>query len=847
MKKKTLHMIGNAHIDPVWLWRRQEGFREVLATFRSALDRMEEYPEFIFTCSSAAFYEWVEQIDPPMFDEIRTRVREGRWKIVGGWWIQPDCNLPCGESFVRQGLLGQRYFKRTFGATATSGYNVDSFGHSAMLPQLLSKMGLKRYVFMRPGDHEKSLPAPLFRWESVDGSRVLAYRIPLSYTTAGGEISEHMRGTASLFDAANAELMCFYGVGNHGGGPTKVNLDSIRRVRDREHGIEVVMSSPDAFFDRVEGSGSVLPVVRDELQHHARGCYSAHSEVKRLNRMAEQRLLAAERLEVVSSIIPRPTRRPGLGDKPLEDLGRAWKEVLFNQFHDILAGTALESAYDDVRESYGEALSISARSLNRSLAAIERSVEIPIEEGTVPVFVFNPNTFPVREIAELEFMHPGQVGESALRPNDLVTDEAGASVPFQRIQSEATVQGRTRICFAAALPPLGYRVYRVGPGRPSGGAAATPRGEPTPPIGAELAVGDSSIENAFLRLELDRRSGGVGRLYDKVGQWEVVGGAAHQAACGVVYRDESDTWSHDVDRYADVLGAFECRELAIMERGPVRAVVRSVAVYGSSTLIEDFILERSSAFVDVRVTLDWHEQASVLKLELPLNLSSCVATYEIPYGTVTRPVGSGEEPGQGWVDLSGEAAGAAPEVRGIERGEKAARGLSIAVDAKQSYSVDGATLSFIAARSPIYAHHAPLVPAERGDYRFMDQGEQRFRYRLIPHSTGWWGAGTVHLAAALAYPPVARLASFHDGTLPRHASFLEVDPSSIMVTALKRAEEGDAVILRCYEPFGERTRARIRIERLRCAIEAEFAPHEIKTFRILPSGSVEEVDLLEEA
>lgn len=184
MKDKKLHMIGNAHLDPVWLWNWQEGFQEVKATFRSALDRMNEDENFVFTCSSAAFYEWVEHNNPQMFEEIKKRVAEGRWEVVGGWWIQPDCNIPSGEAFARQGLYGQRYFKEKLNTLATTGYNVDSFGHNGNLPQILKKSGLDNYVFMRPMPLEKGLPGRTFWWKSMDGSSVMTYRIPYEYCSS---------------------------------------------------------------------------------------------------------------------------------------------------------------------------------------------------------------------------------------------------------------------------------------------------------------------------------------------------------------------------------------------------------------------------------------------------------------------------------------------------------------------------------------------------------------------------------------------------------------------------------------------------------------------------------------
>src|SRR5919107_1758280 len=258
MHQRTLHMIGNAHIDPVWLWQWPEGYEEVRATFRSALDRMNEYPDFIFTCDSAAYHE--------MFEEIRQRVAEGRWEIVGGWWVEPDCNLPSGESFVRQGLYSQRYFEEKFGRIATVGYNVDPFGHHGMLPQILRKQGMDAYCFMRPGPHEMPLPAPVFWWESVDGTRVLAFRLPHEYCAPREDLGYHLDKSIAQLPEHWTEMMAFYGVGNHGGGPTRENLDSIRRLDGAGAMPTLRHSTPQRFFDAIRASGAELPVVREELQ-----------------------------------------------------------------------------------------------------------------------------------------------------------------------------------------------------------------------------------------------------------------------------------------------------------------------------------------------------------------------------------------------------------------------------------------------------------------------------------------------------------------------------------------------------------------------------------------------------
>ena len=235
MMKHPIWFIGNAHIDPVWLWGWQEGFAEIKATFRSALDRMKEFDGFIFTCAGASYYQWVEENEPDMFEEIKARVKEGRWVIAGGWWLQPDCNAPCGESFARQALYGQAYYRRAFGMQATFGYNVDSFGHNGNLPQLLTLAEMPRYVMMRPMEHEKALGAHAFNWRGVDGSTIPVFRIPFSYATRwDANLSDLLEKLEAHVESADEPEMFFYGVGNHGGGPTVKQLRQIERFRKLE-------------------------------------------------------------------------------------------------------------------------------------------------------------------------------------------------------------------------------------------------------------------------------------------------------------------------------------------------------------------------------------------------------------------------------------------------------------------------------------------------------------------------------------------------------------------------------------------------------------------------------------
>jgi alpha-mannosidase len=813
-RERRLHMIGNSHIDPVWLWQWPEGYQEVRATFRSALDRMEEYPEFLFTCDSAAYYEWVEEIDPGMFGEIQTRVAEGRWEIVGGWWVEPDCNLPGGESFVRQALYSQRYFLEKFGRIATVGYNVDPFGHNAMLPQLLARSGLEAYVFMRPGPQEMRLPGSLFWWESPDGSRVLTMRLPHEYGSPGEDLGNHIDKSIAQLPDQWTEMMCLYGVGNHGGGPTRENLNSIRRLDGVGAMPRLVHSTPSRFFEHVLSNGDPggLPVVRDDLQHHAVGCYAAHSGIKRWNRRAENLLAMAE---AWSAIAAWQTDQ----NYDRETLARAWKNVLFNQFHDILAGTAIEPAYEEARDQLGEASAIAGRVLNHGMQSLSRRIDIPFSPGVTPIVVFNSHPWPVHGVVELEY--------GGLKPTDGLVDEHDRPVRFQPTQSYATVaSGRSRIAIGADLPPLGYRAYRV--------VANTARVSDS-----ALRATDTSLENEHVRLEIDPATGRIRHLVIHESGHDVADIANADRPRAVVVDDTSDTWGHGRLAYRDEIGAFETTGVELLEQGPVRAILRVASRFDRSELIEDFVISLEDAAVEVRVILDWREHARLLKLRFPTALVAPTATYEIPYGAIERPANGQEEPGQRWVDVSGHVPGA------VAAGGMF--GLAVINDGKYGFDVLDAEIGVTAVRSPIFAHHEPAIPEAGVRYTFQDQGIQRFTLALLPHRGTWADAGLTRRALELNQRPTVLIESAHDGTLPPTASYASITPDNVVLGTVKLAEDADDLVVRAFETAGRRADVRIDLPAWRRQFEFEIAPFEIRTFRVPRDTSrpVNETDLLE--
>jgi alpha-mannosidase len=799
------HMIGQAHIDPVWLWPWSEGLSVVHSTFRSALDRMKETPEFKFTASSAQFYDWVAANDPAMLAEIRQRVAEGRWNVVGGWWVEPDVNVPSGESLVRQGLYGQLTLRRLLGRTATVAYNPDSFGHPGTLPQILKLQGMDDYVFMRPEPREKTLAGNLFWWQAPDGTRILTYRIPISYNDSGA-VGERLERTLTERKPAEHSLMAFYGAGDHGGGATKENIRSIGELQ-RQAGAPVVLySTLDAYFAEARQADTAgLPLVTTDLQHHSVGCYTAESAMKKLNRTTEIKLTAAEKLAAVGSFAWQAAY-------PLADFAAAWKKVLFLQFHDSLAGTALPEHYQvAVPEGYGYAGQIADSALY--MAAQKLAWQVPATDpDSSSLVAFNLQPWEVT--ANLEYDLRWTAGTASS-----VEDEAGRPVPHQWAPATTEVNGRQRLILRASLPAFGYRQFRI-------------RTAAAPAADAAVHADNHGMENEYLRVTFGP-DGSIG-LFDKRTGRQVFSGG-EKGARALILDDPSDTWSHNVRAYADEIGAFAHAETTLEENGPLRARVRVQSTYGASTLITDWLLYAGSPALEARVTLDWHEQRKILKFSFPVDVTEPRATYEIAYGNIVRDTNGDEDPGQRWIDVSGAAAGGP-------------YGLTVLNDAKYGYSVPGSDLRISVARGAPFAHHIPHTLDMSQDHVWQDQGVQTFRMLLAPHQGAVQTAAAERTAEEFTTPFPIVYQGIHSGSRALSASFLSVDVPNVAIGAIKLAEDGGGeLILRCYETAGQATKAGIDLRFAGHRWTGQFRPYEIKTLRLnVATGAVREVNLLEE-
>ena len=460
-------MIGNAHIDPVWLWSWQAGVDEALATFRSAADRCDEYPEFVFTRGESWLYEQVERIDPDLFERVRRLVESGRWHVTGGQYIQPDVNLPTVMGLHRQILHGQRYFQDRFGVSPKVGYNVDSFGHPATLPDVLATHDYTGYVFHRPGAHQVKLPAQTFRWRGAGGGEVVGYRISPAYVT----FSDDLYGQIMLsIEAADPELghtMCFYGVGNHGGGPTKANIEYILENAHTFPDAELQFSTPQAFFDAVSKRRETLPVVTEELQHTFPGCYSVMHDIKQQQQRGEHLLDQCGRL--VERFTDDKEERWELQRR----LDEAWDDLLFTEFHDILAGTSVPAAWDSVRAMQGRA----------RITGEEVAVEVTRRWAR--------RTLPPTNEQQIVVINPYDA--------PWLSDLKGRPIEFQAVQPDAAAHVE-RVVF-----PLRFE------GRQSAQVLVrTDEHPPSKPPVTDLEASPRLIANGHLRAELD--GSGIRRL-----------------------------------------------------------------------------------------------------------------------------------------------------------------------------------------------------------------------------------------------------------------------------------------------------------------------------------------------
>jgi alpha-mannosidase len=605
-------------------------------------------------------------------------------------------------------------------------------------------------------------------------------------------------------------MMLFYGAGDHGGGPAKATLHAILDAQKQPGAPKILFSTPDSYFDDI-AKGKDFPVVDDDLQHHSVGCYTAMSEIKKDNRTAEAALMTAEKMAELANVLV------GL-PYPKSDFAASWKKVLLMQFHDSMAGTALPEQYIVSHNAYGFAKEVANQAIYR--AAEKISWQIPsADPDSEYLVVFNPHAWGANLKVQYDLSWGSDNGEGTKNDSRL-EDEHGNAIPHQWTAGQTVVGDRKGLAFQAPLPAFGYRQFRLRKIAPSAAPAST------------VQATEKGLENEHLRVTF--ADDGTISIYDKDAGAEVFRGNAGGAR-GVVLDDHSDTWSHDVRAYTQEIGAFGSASFRVLENGPVRATVRVRTSYGASLMTTDWTLYAGAHTLAAGISLDWHEHQKILKFSYPVDVENPVPTYEIAYGFKVRKANGAEDPGQRWIDVSGERNGKA-------------YGLTVLNDAKYGYSVQDNDLRVSIVRGAVYAQHRPRQLDPNGEYIWQDQGIQTFRMVLVPHSGAWQDAGIVHMAEELTAPVPVLYQGIHKGARPQAASFLSVDVPDVVVSDVKQAEDGNDLIIRCYETAGHATKATLDLGLVHRHWTGEFHPLEIKTLRVplTAAGEIRENNALEQ-
>lgn len=797
---QTIACMGHAHIDVAWLWPLAETRRKCGRTFSSMLDLMDRYPEFTFCQSQPQLYAYTREDYPSLYERIREKVAAGQWIPTGCMWVESDCNVPSGESLVRQILFGTRFFKQEFDHDTVCLWVPDVFGYSGNLPQILKRSGIEYFLTQKLSWNQfNTFPHHSFHWEGIDGSSVLTH-MPPANTYNGCVDGPEILGAARRYaqkDRSEFQVLP-YGFGDGGGGVTAEQCESIRRYADLEGAPKTVPMTPADFFAALAAESATFPRHVGELYLELhRATLTSQAAAKRGNRKSELALRDAEFLSVAAA-------RTGL-PYPREAINGAWEKVLLNQFHDILPGSSIDLVYQDVAADYRTVADTVADVQHRARTAIAGDADTR-GEG-IPVIACNTLSWEREAVVAVE-----DVELPADQPH-IAVDADGNTRPVQ-----VGADGVPR--FLASLPSLGWTVFHLRPG--------TDDDEEDAPHASA-----THLENASLRVELDDQAR-VTRIIDKVaGRDALTPGATGNRL--QLFEDKPnawDAWDTDVFGHENLLvedGTLESVEC--IEQGPVRAVVRIRRTISASTIAQDLILDANSSRVEFHTTVDWRDEKEVfLKVAFPVAVRAAEATYEIQFGSLTRPTHTNtltdlsrfDTCGHKWADLS------QPDF-----------GVALLNDCKYGHTIRGNVIHLSLLR-------APKSPDPTADVNQT----HRFVYAVQPHAGDHTRGGVVQAGHELNTPTLAWTATPGPGAGATRS--LATVTGDVIIDTVKQAEDDDSVILRCYEPHGCNVNARITLglpvaaaaetnlmerheqdlDLVDGAVDLEFAPFQIRTLKL---------------
>lgn len=798
---KKLYLICNAHIDPSWQWVREEGMFAAITTFSAAADFCEEFGDgFVFNHNEAMLYMWIEKYAPALFARIKRLVAEEKWHIMGGWYLQPDVVMSDGESVVRQILKGRKYFREKFGVEPKIAVNFDSFGHSAGLAGILRDAGYEGYVCMRP-DAEGTRRD--FVWRGLTGEKIPVHRLYGGYNSFMGKLRDKLNDFCMFFKEED-EAVCFWGIGNHGGGPSRVDYSQLMQFREEHPEIEMVQTTPEGYFSGLHGK-NLLEIAPDAMNFVMQGTYTSQIRVKQAHQRLENCIWKAEKIAAYASAT-------GFA-YPKAELDEAICDLLYMEFHDILPGSGIRPVEEQSLRLAGHGEEIAERVITD--AFLHLAVSQPkAGEGEFPILVCNPHPFSVAADLVCEFMLPDQNRslEYEYVP-EMYFGGKRIDCQIEKEYSNVPIDWRKRVSFCAQLRPFSVERFSLY-------LKLVPKRKKEYSPCEEFTAGARTFV-------IDFSTGEVRSL--RFGGEELLGEGAFSILC---VKDVCDSWGFDFDEHNEILGAFSLASperageicgvgkplppVRLIERGKVRSVVECVYTYGSSYAVVRYILSATDENVEMRIKLFNTEKDVRYRLRVPFGPSVTDCIGKTMYGVMSMPQDC-ESVSQEW---------------NVLRGGTCSLGIVKFGNYGGRVEKDGYGITLM--RAAGYCAHPfegrPILPKDRYSDR-MEQGERDFRFVFVPAPKEICEERTEKVSTFVHQAPVV-MNCFPLGGAEEEQEFLTISNDAVSLAALKRTEDGMGYALRLFNPTPRTQRAVIRMEGKKC--EVELAAETFKT--VLTNG-----------
>lgn len=782
--------VGHTHIDVAWLWTVGQSREKTARSFSTVLNLMREYPEYIFMSSQPQLYKFIKEDYPELYEEIKERVKEGRWEAEGAMWLEADCNISSGESLVRQVLFGTRFFEKEFGVKNRILWLPDVFGYSAALPQILKKSGIDYFMTTKISWSEyNKLPYDTFMWRGMDGTEILTHFITTSdiktvtkshFTTYNGDlVPKQVMGAWQRYQQKdiNNDVLISYGYGDGGGGPTKEMLENSKRLSKGIPGSPKVKQGTSLeYFKKLEGTVSGkkrLPKWVGELylEYH-RGTYTSMARNKKYNRKSEFMYQDAEMLSIINDAAA------GAGSYPQEQLNAGWETILLNQFHDILPGSSIKEVYEDSLNDYKRVTAQGKQIIDDAISGIASRINLK-EKAIV---VFNQLAHDRSDVVEFP-LPEGYNGVS-------ITDASGMKIVSQ------VIEGGKVIFYAQNVPAKGYKVFYI--------SKADSENE-----NGGITVTSEGFSNKFFQIALDD-SGRIASIYDVREKREVLKNG-EKANVLQAFEDKPhnhDAWDINIYYQEKMWEISDVESIEVLESGPVRGCICLKRKFLDSILKQNIYVYNDIPRIDFATVVDWKEKQILLKAAFPVDVHSDKAAYEIQYGNVERPThwntswdyARFEVCAHKWADLSEDG-----------------YGVSLLNDCKFGHDIKESVMRLTLLKSATH----PNVDADREVHEFT--------YSLYPHKGGWKEAGTVQMAYELNCPMYTKVEDAHSGSLQEEFSMVGVDKDNVVIEVVKKAEDSEAIIVRLYECYNRRTTVTLSFfKEIAKAAECDLMEKELK-------------------